>query len=65
MPCPVSGVADDFLEHFTRKVFDIRSQLARRRVLTVNIEYVQCGASCSVSAFSGITNEVSNKNKRA
>ena len=44
LPCPVSGIAqiaDDFLEHFTRKVFDIRSQLARRRVLTVNTDYVQ------------------------
>ena len=57
-PCPVSGIAqiaDDFLEHFTRKVFDICSQLASRRVVTVNTDYVQCEASCSVSAFSGIT----------
>ena len=58
LPCPVSciaQIADDFLEHFTRKVFDIRSQPASRRVLKVNAGCLQCKASCSVSAFSGIT----------
>ena len=51
----IAQIADDFLEHFTRKVFDIRSQLASRRMLTVNADCLQCEASCSVSAFSGIT----------
>ena len=52
LQCPVSGIAqitDVFLKHFTRrKLFDIRSQLASRRVLTVNTDYVQCEVSCSV-----------------
>ena len=58
LPWPVSGIAqiaDDFLEHFTREVFYSRSQLASRRVLTVTADCLQCEASCSLSAFSGIT----------
>ena len=77
LPCSVSGIAqiaDDFLEHFTRKVLDIRSQLASRRVLTVNADYVHCEPSCSISErvfwnyrrWCYLTsNEVSNTNKRA
>ena len=60
LPCPVTGVAhlaDDFLEHFTRKVLYIYSQLVGRRLQTVNAEYVHYEMSCTVSAFSGITTD--------
>ena len=54
LPNPVTGVAhlaEDFLEHFTRNVLDIHSQLVGRRLQTVNAE------SSTVSAFSGITTD--------
>ena len=56
MSC-TAHIADGFLEHFTKKVLDIRSQLASRPVLTVNADHVHCEPSCSVSAFSGIATD--------
>ena len=60
LPSLVTGVAhlaDDFLEHFTRNVLDIRSQLVSRRLQIVNAEYMHCAMSCIVNAFSGITTD--------
>ena len=60
LPSPVTGVAhlaDGFLQHFTRKVLDIRNQLVSRRLQIVNLEYVHYEMSCTASAFSSITTD--------
>ena len=36
----IAQIANGFLEHFTRRLLVIRSQLASRRVLTVNADYI-------------------------
>ena len=51
-------LAEDFLELFTLKVFDIRSQLVSRRLQTVYNVDGPCEQACTVSAFSGITLDV-------
>ena len=54
LPSPAAGtaqLAEDFLEFFTCKAFDIRSQLASRRLQTFYTVDRSCEQACTVSAF--------------